>query len=421
MIQKTLLSLPIVLIFLGCHSSEPSKPVDDTSSLVKEAQLAFDSMADTTALELSQKACNLESADGCFLEGEIYRLGRGVQKDSSKAISLYEKAAKIGSISAQYKLGKMYYLGKGVTANSKKAISYLEKAALKGDLNSIKFLVFIYETSEELLKDNQKSLELWKTKLPAEVEAQSIPIYSSSAEWSIGAEVKTVGGTFKMFYDDRNVMLDNNLIDKLDSEHEYIDKNYAFKDKNIILVCRSSGYNVPGYEKYYMYTILKDKTVKKTPILPMGHVYQQFADDEIIILKIKNEQGIDKTVLYEDGIIKVDGKTIAEAGIEPQSLVMSDQWKPKFKQLLGKKYQTFEDNLDMPFENTTLNGSYIVGSGGKKHSVFNDQAIFAIDFKNFPSSLKIYVVLKEDGKISKYGFQSWEEVAPMLKEWAQNS
>lgn len=303
MIQKALLSLSIVLIFLGCHSSEPSKPVDDASSLVKEAQLAFDSMADTTALELSQKACNLESADGCFLEGEIYRLGRGVQKDSLKAISLYEKAAKIGSISAQYKLGKMYYLGNGVTANSKKAISYLEKAALKGNLNSIKLLVFIYETSDELLKDNQKTSDNWRTKLPKEVEDQSTPIYTSSDEWAIGAKIQTIGGIFKIFYNDKKVLLDDHVFDQLESEREYIDKTYTFKDKNVIVMWRSSGDNTGNNEKYYMYTIFKDKTVKKTPILGMGYLYKQFSDDETIILKIRNEQGINKTVLYEEGLI----------------------------------------------------------------------------------------------------------------------
>ncbi|HZF69753.1 tetratricopeptide repeat protein [Sulfuricurvum sp.] len=397
MISKIVVSLFLVLVFVGCQSS---KKADDIAPLVKQAQLAFDNMADTTALELSEKACNLGSPDGCVLEGEIYRLGRGVKKDDTKAMSLFEIASGKGSVKAQYKLGKMYYLGKGIAANSKKAISYLEKSSLKGDLNSIKLLVFIYETSDELLKENQKASDYWRSKLPEEDERSPSTAMFDQSGGCIGEKVQTIGGLFQIINLDK-VTLDGNIIDKTEY-YTVINKLYSFKDKDIIRTedrVDGNGY----YDTYRLYTVLKDKTVRETPILGVGHIYKEFADDETIILKIRsNESDIDKTVVYEEGVTKVDGKTIAETGSIPYDFAVSNEWKPKFKQLLGKKYQTFLDNLGVYSNTTTLAGSSIVGSGMKPHDATDNQANFAVDFKNFPSSLKIYVVIREDGVISKY-------------------
>lgn len=412
-----LIHLLAFLLLSGCYSSANSTS-EEQANLTQEAQLAFDNMADTTALELSEKACNLESADGCFLEGEIYRLGRGVQKDSSKAISLYEMSAKKGSIAAQYKLGKMYYLGKGVSQNSKKAISYLEKAALKGDLNSIKLLVFIFETSDELLKDNQKTSDNWRAKLPKEVEDQSMPIYASSNEWAIGAKIQTIGGIFKIFYNDKKVSLDNHVIDKLGSEHEFIDKTYAFNDKNIIVMRRSSGDNTGNYEKYYMYTIFKDETVKKTPILGMGYLYKQFSDDDTIILKIRNEQGINKTVLYEEGIIKVDGSLVVESGSNLLDFIMSNEWNQKFRQLLGNKYDDFIMNISLASPTFLEGDTTIIGDGCRPHMCGSSKAGFAIIQDPSKKDIKIYAIMNEDGKVTKFGFNKWNEETSALKGWS---
>ncbi|MGB2578124.1 TPR repeat protein [Elusimicrobium simillimum] len=47
--------------------------------------------------------------------GNMYYMGRGVERDFAKALDFYQKAVENGSVNAKTSLGTMYFLGHGVT------------------------------------------------------------------------------------------------------------------------------------------------------------------------------------------------------------------------------------------------------------------------------------------------------------------
>jgi TPR repeat protein len=76
------------------------------------------------------KAANMDSLEGQFYLGSLYRL----ERKYSEAMIWLEKAAAYMYGPALYRLGKMYELGEGVSIDKEKAIKYLEDAARQGHL-----------------------------------------------------------------------------------------------------------------------------------------------------------------------------------------------------------------------------------------------------------------------------------------------
>jgi len=64
--------------------------------------------------------------------GHLYRQGRGVAQNSTKAISYYKRAALIGYAPAQYNLGMMYWQADGVAYDRDEASKWLSLAATQG-------------------------------------------------------------------------------------------------------------------------------------------------------------------------------------------------------------------------------------------------------------------------------------------------
>jgi hypothetical protein len=61
--------------------------------------------------------------------GQLYRLGRGVEKDYTKASQWYEKAAEQWHSAARHNLAVLYEKGLGVPINYAKAVEWYERAA----------------------------------------------------------------------------------------------------------------------------------------------------------------------------------------------------------------------------------------------------------------------------------------------------
>lgn len=59
----------------------------------------------------------------------MYRDGRGVTKDETRAVELFRMAAEAGYVPAQLNLGVMYRAGKGVPADSEEALRWYRLAA----------------------------------------------------------------------------------------------------------------------------------------------------------------------------------------------------------------------------------------------------------------------------------------------------
>lgn len=134
--------------------------------------------------------------------GLLYALGRGAQKDLSRAQKWYDKAAKQGNASAQYNLAKLYHAegshdvhayekarywyekavkggiiqannnlaalyidGLGVKKDEQKALSLLEEAASKGDASAQVNIAVLYAWGENVTHDKMKAYENFRSAL----------------------------------------------------------------------------------------------------------------------------------------------------------------------------------------------------------------------------------------------------------------
>jgi TPR repeat protein len=74
--------------------------------------------------------------------GNMYREGRGVEKNEAETIKWYRMAADNGDASAQYNLGVAYATGMGVPENTAEAEKWFNMAAKNG-----------HEMSKEVLEE----------------------------------------------------------------------------------------------------------------------------------------------------------------------------------------------------------------------------------------------------------------------------
>ncbi|GBB92301.1 hypothetical protein RclHR1_00020004 [Rhizophagus clarus] len=84
----------------------------------------------TKAIEnIKESAEKRESGCAQNYLGELYELGRDVNKDLKQAVYWYRKAAENGCTVAEYNLGKCYENGNGVEKDERKAFEYYRKSA----------------------------------------------------------------------------------------------------------------------------------------------------------------------------------------------------------------------------------------------------------------------------------------------------
>lgn len=91
----------------------------------------------------------------------LYKNGRGVPKDHTKAAHWLQKAADQDFVKAQFILGLMYYQGQGVNQNRKNAVSLWTKAAEQG-----------YEPAQEALHEVTRPSIIAKVAEKAHMEAR---------------------------------------------------------------------------------------------------------------------------------------------------------------------------------------------------------------------------------------------------------
>jgi TPR repeat protein len=91
--------------------------------------------ADSPLDTLRQKAARGDAESQVQL-GDIYKDGRGVEKDNQEAVKWYRKAAEQGDAEGQHRLGGMYYKGLGVKQSYVEAMKWFKKAAEQGDKRS---------------------------------------------------------------------------------------------------------------------------------------------------------------------------------------------------------------------------------------------------------------------------------------------
>lgn len=121
---------------------------------------------DVKAAELYKKACNNKNMKGCGSLGYMYKAGRGVKKDYPKAAELYERACNGGNGGACWRLSRMYGKPLGswdkeeLKQDCNKAVELLEKAWELGEAEAYNDLGLIYRSGCGIGKDYIKAADI---------------------------------------------------------------------------------------------------------------------------------------------------------------------------------------------------------------------------------------------------------------------
>ena len=105
----------------------------------------------------------LTYTDVLFILGEMYETGDGIPKDYAKALEWYTKAAEQGDAEAQFKLGEIYYYSRGVPQDYAKALEWYTKAAEQGYAPAQCKVGEMYLNGDGVTKDFTK-VTMWFTK-----------------------------------------------------------------------------------------------------------------------------------------------------------------------------------------------------------------------------------------------------------------
>lgn len=121
------------------------------------------------AFKLFEKAAQRGNARGQLYLASSYYLGRGVNKDTKKALFWEEKAASQQNAEAVSALGEFYFDGVAVARNYRKSFDLFSKALSIGDMTplmkvrTIRAIEYMYRNGLGIQKDERKA-DYWKTK-----------------------------------------------------------------------------------------------------------------------------------------------------------------------------------------------------------------------------------------------------------------
>lgn len=93
--------------------------------------------------------------------GQMIRLGEGVSKDVKQGIDLLERASAMGNAFAPYNLGRMYRIGWGVDRDSKRAARDFQLACGRGHPQAFIELGEMFESGEGVTRNNEKAYTLF--------------------------------------------------------------------------------------------------------------------------------------------------------------------------------------------------------------------------------------------------------------------
>lgn len=98
-----------------------------------------------------------------FYTAMLYDMGKGISKNSTKAVLWYRKAALAGNHHAQHNLGVAYADGEGVKSDLSKAVFWWQMSASSGNTDSQYNLGMLYAMGNETIKrDFTKAHKWWR-------------------------------------------------------------------------------------------------------------------------------------------------------------------------------------------------------------------------------------------------------------------
>jgi TPR repeat protein len=112
------------------------------------------------AFEWFRNAAGAGDPAGQFALGQIYENGRGVAQDNVEALKWYQKAADQGLAEGQDSVGYFYSAGLGVAKNDGEAVVWMRKAAQQGMATAENNLAIMYEFGRGVTRDIAQAL-MW--------------------------------------------------------------------------------------------------------------------------------------------------------------------------------------------------------------------------------------------------------------------
>ena len=114
------------------------------------------------ALIWYRKAADQDHPVGQSNIANMYREGRGVEKNNSEAAKWYLRSAEQGHVTAQYNLGVLYVTGEGVRQDYREAVYWYRKAADQGHAEAQNALGFRYENGQGVAKDESEAVRWYR-------------------------------------------------------------------------------------------------------------------------------------------------------------------------------------------------------------------------------------------------------------------
>ncbi|MBK8251657.1 MAG: sel1 repeat family protein [Polyangiaceae bacterium] len=134
-------------------------PDTDLPDVVKQAK---------DAKAVLDKACNMGSARGCDVLGDLMSEKEYKIQDWSAAVKAWDRGCDLGEGIACWSLSELYFKGEGVAKDADKGLALLNKACMGGSASECNDLAFVYENGRngvpqdfnKALRANRKACEL---------------------------------------------------------------------------------------------------------------------------------------------------------------------------------------------------------------------------------------------------------------------
>lgn len=118
-----------------------------------EGYVAYQGGDYPTALEIWRDLADKGDLAAMRNVGQLYRLGQGVERDTTVAARWFERAADLGLANAQANLGALYLAGDGVEQDFRVAARWFARAAHQGHIVSQYELALLFEEGRGVERD----------------------------------------------------------------------------------------------------------------------------------------------------------------------------------------------------------------------------------------------------------------------------
>ncbi|KAG0263205.1 hypothetical protein BGZ95_003871 [Linnemannia exigua] len=137
----------------GTNNSDKNARMSYDGDLHSQSPPEYSSSSSSHDFAGTEMNAKLGDKDAQVALGDMYRGGKGVQKDYQAAMAWYLKAADQGDSQGQSKVGLLYRDGLGVKQNHATAIKWYLKAAEQGDVIAQCNIAYSYEEGDGVEQD----------------------------------------------------------------------------------------------------------------------------------------------------------------------------------------------------------------------------------------------------------------------------